>query len=73
MEGRLSRKPRGGQIPATDDTDKNPDFIRVIRGLLCDDCFDLIALQESDHSVAAIPEAVSGAPDLVSFDFAAAH
>ena len=46
--------------------------VQVLSSLLRYYCFDLIALQESDHSIAAVPDAVSGAPDLVSIDLAAA-
>src|SRR5215208_2425270 len=42
------------------------------KALFRHDRFDLVAFQESDHSVAAIPDAVFGAPDLVRIDLATA-
>ena len=35
-----------------------------------DDCFDLVAFEECDHAVAAIPDTVSGSPNFISFDLA---
>lgn len=65
-----------GQIKTATKRHKNnfSDLVPFVPfgGLFRYDCFDLIALQESDHSIAAIPNAVSGTPDLVSLNLAAA-